>query len=504
MSLTVFIFALLVIASAFYILQSRKKNPRPPGPSGLPVLGNALALNARNARLKFTHWNAQFGEIVYLRVFSRSMLLLNSLEAATELLEKRSSIYSDRPSRTMAKLSGFDVVTTFRERYDDSLRMAKKFLHAEFSRANVSGHSALQEQRAHEFCALLQERPGDFLQHIRETTMSISTLLFYGHEEVFDDYGSFKQNSLEVLHQFNAMAAPSRYLVDSLPFLRYIPAWVPGAVFQSDAAQNRRRIHRYMNEPYLVAKRQITNGAAQPSFLSNLLTRKDLSPEEEMSIKYAAGSGWGAGFETTVALLMTFFIAMVLYPEVQARAQAELDAAIGNERMPTFSDRKILPYIDCIVSELMRWRPPIPFAWRALRQDDNFRGYVIPKGTLVTVNTLALTHDKNWYPDPDEFKPTRFLDADGNYSVRDAPDPRRLTFGFGRRSCPGVHFADSVLFIIIASTLASVSISPEVSENGEPLLPDVPYAPGMGGICQPPPFKCTITPRERHATNPRS
>ena len=63
----------------------------------------------------------------------------------------------------------------------------------------------------------------------------------------------------------------------------------------------------------------------------------------------------------TVALVSTFFAVMTLFPAVQKRAHSELDAVLGVGRMPTFTDRKLLPYIDCILAEILRWRPPVPF-----------------------------------------------------------------------------------------------------------------------------------------------
>lgn len=57
---------------------------------------------------------------------------------------------------------------------------------------------------------------------------------------------------------------------------------------------------------------------------------------------------------------MSFFLAMAIYPEVQAKAQAELDAVVGPDRLPEFADRDELPYVNAIISELFRWQPVVP------------------------------------------------------------------------------------------------------------------------------------------------
>ncbi|OJT09761.1 O-methylsterigmatocystin oxidoreductase [Trametes pubescens] len=173
---------------------------------------------------------------------------------------------------------------------------------------------------------------------------------------------------------------------------------------------------------------------------------------------------------------------MVLNPSTQRCAQEEIDRILNKDSLPSFSDRASLPFVECIVSEVLRWRPPVPFAWRCVRAEDHYRGYTIPTGTLVTVNVRGLTHDEERYPDPDKFKPERFLDCNGRYTTAAAQDPRRFLFGFGRRSCPGMHVADNFLYIVIATVLAAFTISPAEDAAGNPILPDADYSSGLGGI----------------------
>ena len=147
-----------------------------------------------------------------------------------------------------------------------------------------------------------------------------------------------------------------------------------------------------------------------------------------------------------------FFLAMALYPEVQKKAQAELDEVVGTGRLPEFSDRPSLPYVNAVVKEVLRWHPagPINVPHRVVA-DDEYNGYLIPGGALVFVNiwcvhgfaqnrvyTDCLTpfrrsilRDPEVYTQPDDFV-HRFLDSDGNLDVR-GRDPADVVFGFGRR-----------------------------------------------------------------------
>ena len=86
----------------------------------------------------------------------------------------------------------------------------------------------------------------------------------------------------------------------------------------------------------------------------------------------------------TFAVLQFFFLAMVLYPDVQKRAQAELDAVVGPDRLPSWEDRNSLPYLNALIKEVLRWQNVAPFGFPHYTTEDiEYRGYFIPKGTLL-------------------------------------------------------------------------------------------------------------------------
>jgi cytochrome P450 len=95
--------------------------------------------------------------------------------------------------------------------------------------------------------------------------------------------------------------------------------------------------------------------------------------------------------------MANFFLAMTLFPEVQRKAQLEIDRVIGNSRLPGFEDRANLPYIDAIVKEVLRWHPVAPMGLPHMTtEDDICEGYLIPKGAYLMPNI--------WY---DIFSPSR-------------------------------------------------------------------------------------------------
>ncbi|KAJ7132663.1 cytochrome P450 [Mycena filopes] len=129
-----------------------------------------------------------------------------------------------------------------------------------------------------------------------------------------------------------------------------------------------------------------------------------------------------------------------------------------------------------------------------LAVEDEYRGYRLPANSVVIGNIWALSHDEAMYPDPDAFKPERFLLADGtpNPDVRDPP-----VFGFGRRVCPGRYMATSSVWISVASILATFNITKSVDIDGKIVEPT--YECSSGFLSAPLPFQCSIQPQSQES-----
>ena len=157
---------------------------------------------------------------------------------------------------------------------------------------------------------------------------------------------------------------------------------------------------------------------------------------------------------------------MAIHPEIQQRAQNEIDQLLGGERLPVLSDQDDLPYISAIIKEVYRWHTPLPVSIpKALMEDDVYKGYLLPKGATVLENVWAIFQDPVVYPEPHVFNPERFL-KDGKLD-RSVKDPEDRVFGSSRRICPGKHFANRAIFLRFATILATFDIEPGVNDKGE-------------------------------------
>ena len=167
---------------------------------------------------------------------------------------------------------------------------------------------------------------------------------------------------------------------------------------------------------------------------------------------------------------------MIAQPDIQKRAQDELDTVVGRSRAPTSADAPNLPYIQAMVKESLRWRPPIPFDIpHATTEDDWYEGMFIPKGTLCLVNLWQCHHDPTSYgPDAASFNPERFLDEHGKLipGPVETRDDGHSTYGFGKRACVGKHAANDSLFINIATVLWAARLEHAHDENEKEILVD--------------------------------
>ncbi|KAL0063098.1 hypothetical protein AAF712_010006 [Marasmius tenuissimus] len=412
-------------------LSRRQKYRLPPGPSGFPLLGNVLDMPSEQEWLTFAQWGEAYGDICSVTVLGQTIVVLNSLKAAVDILDKKSSIYSDRPILQMGgELVGWKNTLALLP-YGDRFRRYRKIFHRLIgSPATMRQYHPALELETQRFLQRVLRTPSNVQDHIRKTAGAIILRISHGYE-VNDAHDPFVHLADLATEQFSLATSPGQFLVDVFPPLRHIPNWFPGARFKRTAKEWASTLTEMVEQPHNYVKQQIAAGTAMPSFSSSLLQNKSLTEEEEFDLKWSTASLYSGASDTTVSAIYSFYLAMTLHPEVLKKAQTEIDTVIGNDRLPGIEDRGQLPYIDALVKEVFRWNSVVPLGvpHRSV-QDDVHEGYFIPKGSLIIPNIWKMTHDSGNYPNPMEFNPERFLPVDGQPKQ---PDPRHQCFGFGRR-----------------------------------------------------------------------
>ncbi|KAH9929346.1 cytochrome P450 [Fomitopsis serialis] len=296
----------------------------------------------------FASWSKKYGDLMYNESFGHRTIIINSQRVARDLLEKRGAKYSNRPRMTMlVELIGWDPIPALLPYRSEGHRKQRRWTWSAFGdKKSVQKYKDLGERETCIFLLGLMETPDDYALHIKRYLAGLVLESVYGHRitSLEDEYVTLMDNAMEATTTTTGAAGGA--LVDIIPILKYVPAWLPGAGFKRAA------LHA----------RSLVSGDAPPSFTSALVEKAQKMgqlTQDENLIRYAAGNIYGAATDTTQSALLTFFLAMVLHPEVYNRAQEEVDRVVGKNRLPTSEDRPHLPYIEAVLKETYRWHAPV-------------------------------------------------------------------------------------------------------------------------------------------------
>ncbi|KAK0224000.1 cytochrome P450 [Armillaria fumosa] len=473
----------------------------PPGPRGWlwSILGNIkdLSVDPSMLHMRFASWQPAYGDVIGLKVLGRSIIVLNSRTAIHDLLDERSAIYSDRPSipfvTELARVDWMLPLLTYGPEMHLQRRMINQCINTSF----FHQFQKLLVNEARIFALSVGKDPKNMDALVRRMAGSSILGFTLGNHEP-----EKKEMLLKLAYDFDESmsvnAAAGTHPVDLIPALAKLPLFVFGKKLADGMKRLGLCIADMLEIPYQLTKDTMETNAVGPSMTRHLIETyqdQDGTVSNERSIQASVAIAFAGGAMTTVITLQVFLLAMMRYPEVQKKAQAYIDEVVGNERLPTLSDRKAIPYIEAIAKETSRWRPVIPMALaRKNMRDDVYNGMFIPKGSTIIPNSWLCLHDENDFPEPNEFRPERF--TDGHKLFKDIPDPRNFAFGYGRRICPGRHFAESNLWMNIATLLSVYDIRYPVDVNGLEQKQDPKFIWKLA-LLKPEEFECHFEPRSK-------
>ncbi|EEB89177.1 hypothetical protein MPER_12751 [Moniliophthora perniciosa FA553] len=264
----------LIAAYVYSKISGRRKGPFPPGPKKMPLIGNLLDMPTNFEWETYDKWCKEFdSDIIHLEVAGTSIVVMNTVKVAEDILDKHSAIHSNRPRLVMVnELMGWNYSFGLME-YGDEWRAQRRLFQQEFHPTAAERFQPLEAQVTHTFLRRLLDQPNDFVAHIRHLAASTIIGIAYGIEILpeNDPYVAAAERAWESL---GLGIAPGAFLVESIPLLKYVPDWLPGKVTCSFVMWPTHEFSTIMREmPFNAAKESIANGAACPSFTSYSLEK---------------------------------------------------------------------------------------------------------------------------------------------------------------------------------------------------------------------------------------
>ncbi|KAL2935406.1 Cytochrome P450 78A5 [Bienertia sinuspersici] len=459
LSLHIFIFFISIftfllypggLAWALSLFKSHKTRPTSaiPGPTGLPLLGLGFAFTSEKTHRVLAKLASTL-KATPLMAFSVGLtrfVIASQPESAKEILN--SSVFADRPVKESAyellfhRAMGF---APFGEYWRNLRRISATYL---FSPRRISSFGVFREEiglkMVDEVKTLMGKNGNVQVKNILHFA-SLNNVMMSVFGKCYDFYGKnhnendneaeelegLVKEGYELLGIFNWSDhfAPIRWL-DLQGVRKRCKVLVEKVnVFVGRIIEEHRELKAQKNDEDI-------DGSSK-DFVDVLL---DLgNGENKLDDSDMIALLWEMIFRgtDTVAILLEWILArMVMHPDIQAKAQAEIDTIVGKNTPVTDSHLPKLPYLQAIVKETLRVHPPGPLlSWARLAIHDTHVGpHFIPAGTTAMVNMWAITHDDKFWPNPNEFNPERFMDEDVSIM---GSDLRLAPFGAGRRVCPG-------------------------------------------------------------------
>ncbi|KAI0791963.1 cytochrome P450 [Abortiporus biennis] len=468
-----------------------------PGPKGLPLIGNVMQIG-RFPWYQMTKWSQEFGPVYSLNLGGQYTIVLNSHKAANDLLDKRSAIYSDRPRMIVTDELLCQGLFLPCNTYGDGWRKLRKAANEVLNHRAVRDSAYIIQREAAGLAQSLIQDSADWNRKIVTSISSVAFAVGFGSSPLWskDDVLERTKRIEAFMLRIEHASRPGAHFVEIFPWLAHVPSWFPGAGWKKNALDWHEKDSAMFVELYREAEKNFLAGKASKSFVS-IMSENDYGLTEKERA-WMAGVLYGGGTSTTSAVVLTFILAMASFPDVMKKAQAQIDKVVGRNRMPNITDKADLPYIRALIREVFRWRCVGPTGLpHYTMEDDIYEGHLIPKGTLVFYNNWAMNRDER-YPEPDVFRPERFLDETEtkDYTPAHTHMDGHTTFGFGRRKCPAHAFANEVLFLTIVTLLWSFDINKGKDENGNIVIPDIDDLDDFDGlVVVPKHFPCDFIPR---------
>ncbi|GLJ31836.1 hypothetical protein SUGI_0640600 [Cryptomeria japonica] len=442
-----------------YKLKRNGSKVKLPGPRPWPVVGS-LHLLGNLPHQALTKLARKYGSIMFLRLGSIPTVVASSPAMAKEILKTHDLVFATRPNSTYGKYVAYDHKDVPFGPYGESWRQKRKLMTLELLsvKRNDSFRFVREEEVSTMIASIWQESSHgaqfvDVKKRLSSLTQNIICRMFASR--------TYSDNDLSGAHGFKEMVGEMFALSGTFPIGEYIPFldWMDLQGFRR-RMQTVHKIFDGFAEKVIddhidrrLGERKPKEGDRVKDLVDVMLSMAETEGQaiSRVDIKAMIMDILNGGMETAVTVLDWAMSELLRNPETLARAQLEIESAVGRDRRVKESDVMSFEYLRCAVKETLRLHPPAPLLIPHESMEECSVGeYFIPQKTRVFVNVWAIGRDENVWKDAHQFKPERFMGI--NKDLR-GQDFDFLPFGAGRRGCPGISMGISITELVLAQLL---------------------------------------------------
>ncbi|CAM4557665.1 unnamed protein product [Leuciscus chuanchicus] len=466
----------LVLVLAVLVLFRWKRKPSgrslPPGPLALPLIGNLPIIDKSAPFKSFMKWSKTYGPVMTVYLGPQRMVVLVGYDTVKEALVDQADDFAPRAPIPFLNrvVKGYGLIVSNGERWRQLRRFTLTTLR-DFGMGRKRMEQWIQEESEHLLKSFEETRskPVDPVFFLSRAVSNVICSLVFGQRFDYDDKSFL--HLLQILSRLvRFISSPWGQLCNIFPRLMELLPGSHNTILREiddigSFIMNKVKEHE-QNLDFNDPKDFID------CFLNRLNQEKDNHDTEfhKNNLTATVLNLFVAGTETTSTTLRYALMLLIKHPHIQGQMQKEIDRIIGRNRVPTMEDRKSLPFTDAVIHEVQRFLDIVPLnVPHYAMKDITFRGYVIPKDTVIIPMLHSVLRDEVQWETPWTFNPEHFLDANGNFKK----NPAFIPFSAGKRACVGESLARMELFLFIVSLLQKFSFSSPKGPDGIDTSPEL-------------------------------
>ncbi|XP_009622691.2 cytochrome P450 83B1-like, partial [Nicotiana tomentosiformis] len=448
---------LLPIVLSFLLLPAKnRKNVMPPGPLGMPLIGNLHQFDSLTPHLYFWKLSKKYGKIFSLKLGSATVIVVSSAKLAKEVTKIQDLAFCSRPpilGQQKLSYSGLDIGFA---PYNDYWREMRKIcvVHL-FSLKKVQSFSPIREDEVFRMVnKISKQAAASQITNLSNIVISLTSTIIcrvaFGIR--YDEEAHERRRFDEVLAVTQEMMA-GFFVSDYFPFLRWLDK-LSGSITRLE------KNFKELDEFYEELIEQHLNPKKPQSMEGDILDlllqlRKEQSTPIDLTldnIKAILMNILVGGTDTGAAAIVWGMTALIKNPKAMKQVQTEIRESVGSKKgMVNEDDIQNLPYLKAVIKETFRLYPPVPLLVpRETMHKSILEGYEIQPKTIIHVNSWAIARDPEYWENPEEFIPERFFNSNIDFKGQDF---ELLPFGAGRRGCPGIALGVATVELVLSNLL---------------------------------------------------